>query len=446
MNKIAKGKIQNIKKLFLLYLILAVSSYAQQNTVYIADITGDIDLSMAPYVRRVINEAEKNNVKAIVFRINTFGGRVDAATQIKDAILNSKIKTIALVDKRAISAGSLIALSCQKIVMTPGSSIGATTVVNQSGEKQSEKYQSYMRSEMRATAEKNGKRPDVAEGMVDERIVIPGLVDSTKLITLTYDEAVKWGIADTVLPSLESALLAFGYGNDKVVKIDTNWAEDLVRFLNNPIISSILIIIGLLGLFTEIKTPGWGLPGTVSLIALALFFGSGYILQLASLGEILIFVIGVILLLLEIFVIPGFGIAGILGIVLIIVGLFLGLIPDFNLAGSTFISKAAFQLALTFVATAAAIFVLSRFLPKSNLWNNLILKTNIDVKSGYTSDINLKDLINLGGIAITDLRPSGIAVVNGKRLDVVTEGDYIKRNTPIIVIQVIGSKIIVSKK
>ena len=154
---------------------------------------------------------------------------------------------------------------------------------DQTGQKVGEKYQSYMRSEMRSTAEKNGRRMDIAEGMVDERVVVEGLVDSTKLITLTAEEAHKYLIADTVLTNFNELLSAFDLKNAKEVSITSNWAEDVVKFLNNPIISSILIMIGFFGLMAEIKTPGWGVAGTTGLIALSLFFGSSYILQLASL-------------------------------------------------------------------------------------------------------------------------------------------------------------------
>ena len=202
--------------------------------------------------------------------------------------------------------------------------MGASTVVDQAGQKQSEKYQSYMRSEMRATAEKNGRRTDIAQGMVDETIVVTDLNDDDKkLITLTSEEAVKYKMADTVLTNISDLKKVFSLENAEEVLISSNWAEDFVRFLNNPIISSLLIMIGMLGIFTEIKTPGWGLPGTAGLIALALFFGSSYILDLASVIEIVIFILGVILLILEIFLIPGFGILGVLGILFMIAGLFL---------------------------------------------------------------------------------------------------------------------------
>lgn len=432
-------------KLFLLFFIIITSTLFAQGKVYLAHIESTIDLGLAPYVRRVIDEAQKNNADAIIFKINTFGGRVDAATQIKDAIFNSKVKTIAFIDKRAISAGALISLSCQKIVMAPGSSIGATTVVNQAGKKESEKYQSFMRSEMRATAEKNGRNKKIAEGMVDERVVIPGLVDNTHLITLTSEEALKYGIADTVLSNLNQVLDAFGLKNDKIINVKSNWSENFVKFLNNPIVSSLLIMIGLVGLFVEIKTPGWGIAGTAAIIALALFFGASYIVELASATDILIFIIGVILLLLEIFVIPGFGIAGALGIILMVAGLFLSLISSLPVFSFSYLSPAIIQLASTFVMTFIVIFILSKFLPKTNMFKKLVLNTNISSHSGYTSKPDVPSLIGKIGKAFTDLRPSGTAIIKNKRVDVVTEGEYINRGAKIIVRKIEGSRVIVEK-
>jgi membrane-bound serine protease (ClpP class) len=199
-------KILNLTCLVILLFLVSANA---QSKVYVAYIEGDIDLGLAPYVSRVVSDAEKDNAEAIVFKINTFGGRVDAATQIKDAIIGTDLLTIAFINNRAISAGALIALSCKKIVMVPGSSIGAATVVDQSGEKVGEKYQSYMRSEMRSTAEKNGRPVDIAEGMVDERVVVPGLVDSTQLITLTSEEAFKYAIADTIIKNFDELYAYF---------------------------------------------------------------------------------------------------------------------------------------------------------------------------------------------------------------------------------------------
>ncbi|MCS7054128.1 MAG: nodulation protein NfeD [Ignavibacterium sp.] len=430
----------------ILFWIFSVCLFAQQSKVYIGYIEGDIDLGLSPYVSRVISEAEENNASAIIFKINTFGGRVDAATQIKDAILASKIKTVAFINNRAISAGALIALSCQKIVMAPGSNIGAATVVDQTGEKVSEKYQSYMRSEMRSTAEKNGRNPEIAEAMVDERIVIPGLTDSTQLVTLTSEEALKYKMSDTTLTKIEEVLEYIGQKDAKLVKVTTNWAEDVVRFLNNPIISSILIMIGFFGLLSEIKTPGWGVPGTAGLIALALFFGSSYILKLATIVEILMFIAGVVLILLEIFLIPGFGIAGISGIVLIFLSIFLSLIGSEQFLTFDAISLAIIQLAFAVVAALVLLFLLAKYLPKSELFNRLVLSEAEKAEEGYVSVSEEQSLLGKIGVTVSILRPVGIAEIDGKRVEVVSDGEFIQPGTKIKVIKVEGMKVVVSDK
>lgn len=431
--------------LCLLILLFTICLNAQKK-VYIAYIEGDIDLGLAPYVSRVVAEAEKDNAEAIIFKINTFGGRVDAATQIKDAIINTDLLTIAFINNRAISAGALIALSCKKIVMVPGSLIGAATVVDQQGEKVGEKYQSYMRSEMRSTAEKNGRRVDIAEGMVDERVVVPGIDDSTKLITLTSTEALKYGFADTLLKDYDEIFAYFKLGKAEKVFQKSNWAEDVVRFLNNGIVSSILIMIGIFGLMAEIKSPGWGLPGTAALIALALFFGSSYILQLASVIEILMFIAGLVLLLLEIFVIPGFGVAGISGIILIIASLFLSMLGADPFLDFNAVSMAIIKLTIGLAAALVLIFLLARFLPKSNFFKKFILSEEEKATEGYTSRANLSELLGAEGIAVTTLRPAGTAEINGKRVDVVTDSEYIEHGKPIVVSAVEGMRVVVKEK
>lgn len=437
-----------MKKIFLFIsftFLLTIKIFSQ--VVYVGNIEGEIDLGIAPYVKRIVKEAEENKAQAIIFRINSFGGRVDAATQIKDAILNSKVKTIAFIDKRAISAGALIALSCEKIIMVPGATIGASTVVDQEGKKQSEKYQSYMRSEMRATAEKNGRRTDIAQAMVDESIVIPDLKDdSTKLVTLTAEEAVKFKMADAILNSIQEVKDYFGLSYAETRTVSSNWAEDVVRFLSNPIVSSLLIMIGLIGLFTEIKTPGWGFAGTAGVIALALFFGTSYILELATIWEIILFIIGVILLIVEIFVIPGFGIIGVLGIILMISALFFGLITDIDIATTNAISIAIIQLASTFVLTAIVIYFIWKFLPKSQTFNKLILNENLNFKSGYAAKQDFNKLVGKVGKAITDLRPAGTIILENERIDVVTEGDYIEKNNDVMIKKIEGSKVVVVRK
>ncbi len=433
-------------KSILFAFIFYVSLIAQQSKVYIGYIEGDIDLGLSPYISRVISEAEKNNADAIIFKINTFGGRVDAATQIKDAILSSKIKTVAFINNRAISAGALIALSCRTIVMAPGSNIGAATVVDQTGQKVSEKYQSYMRSEMRSTAERNGRNTEIAQAMVDERIVIPGLTDSTQLVTLTSEEALKYKMTDTILTSINQVLEFIGHKDAELIKVTTNWAEDVVRFLNNPIISSILIMIGFFGLMAEIKTPGWGVPGTAGLIALALFFGSSYILQLASIVEILMFIAGVTLLIVEIFVLPGFGVAGISGIILIFLSIFLSLIGSGPFITFESISMAIIQLAFAVILAIVLILLLAKYLPKSSLFNRLVLSEAEKAEQGFVSVSEEQSLLGKSGVAVTILRPVGIAEIEGKRVEVISDGEFIQPGTEIKVIKVEGMRVLVSQK
>jgi membrane-bound serine protease (ClpP class) len=436
-----------VKQLLLvsLFLLLTVNLFPQKR-VFLAEITSEIDPRMAPYISRVVTEAEKNGAEAIVFRINTFGGRVDAATQIKDAILSSRLLTIAYINNRAISAGSLIALSCRKICMVPGSSIGATTVVDQSGQKQSEKYQSFMRSEMRSTAERNGRRTDIVQGMVDENMVVPGINDNKTLITLTADEAKKYGIADTLLYTLNDCLTAFGLKDAQIIQVNSNWAEDLVGFLNQPLVSSILIMLGLVGIFAEIKSPGFGFPVIIGIVSLLLFFGSSYILQLASAINIVLFIIGIILLLLEIFVIPGSAITGVIGIILIIGSIFLSLVGNsLPFMDPNAVSRAAIQLSGSLVCAFILIYFLAKYLPKSSVFSRLVLSNEEKADQGFVSYPSIKELIGMEGKALTTLRPAGSAEINGQRYDVVADWEYIPKGNKVKVIRVEGIKVVVKE-
>lgn len=434
-----------MKKFFLIFLFTySMFLGEERKKVYLIEISGEIDLGLAPYVERVVKEANSQNSYAIILIINTFGGRVDAAVRIRDAILNSKVLTISFVNNRAISAGALITISANKIAMVPASTLGAATVVNQTGEKAPEKYQSYMRSEMRATAQKNNRRTDVAEAMVDERIIIkdfPELDDSTKLLTLTSDEALKLGYCDYIVSNLDELLKKFGLSNAELISTKTNWAEDVVRFLSNPIVSGLLIMLGILGLLTEIKTPGWGIAGTVGIVSLLLFFGTNYILELANIWEILLFILGLILLLIELFYIPGFGIAGITGIILMIGSIFLSLIGNFPTITMSDITLALGQISGALITSLILLIIIGKFLPQSKIWNKLILVDSEKVDEGFVSIPDLTFLKGQKGKAITPLRPAGIALINGKRYDVITDGEFITQNSLIEVVDVEGLKV-----
>ena len=340
-----KTKFQSIVLSWVLASTLLFSFDEPKSLIYIVPINDVIDLGLPSLVTRAVSEAEEKNSSLIIFDIDTFGGRVDAATQIKDAISSSKIPTIAFINRRAISAGSLISLSCNKIYMTEGATIGATSVVDMSGNKQSEKSQSYMREEMAATAERVGKNPNIARGMVDEELSFEFLVidgdtlqvndiegrKEGKLITLTTELALKYGIADGVSETIEEILYLESIENYEIVTIKENWSENLVRLLTNPTISSLLMTFGTIGIIAELYSAGWGIGGTIGAICLALALGAGYISKLATSSDLLIVASGLLLLLIEAFFIAGFGVIGLLGVAILFYGFYLLLIPDMPL-------------------------------------------------------------------------------------------------------------------
>ncbi len=421
-------------------IFVPLQGFAQ---VYHVEISGTIDMGLPPYIERVIREAEAAGASTLLLEVNTFGGRVDAATQIKDILFNTKLNTVAFINKRAISAGALISLSCKTIGMTPGSSIGAATVVDQGGKKAPEKAISYFRAEMGATAERNGRNRQIAEGMVDEDVVVEGLSEKGKLITLTAKDAIQWKMADYIAPDLPAFLDSLGLADKEIIYTKVNWAEKVVRFLTGPIISSALISLGLLGLFFEIKSPGWGLPGTVGLISLALFFGSHYIISLANSLEILLFVAGVILMLVEVFVIPGFGVAGIAGIVLLMAGIYFSLLGAWDNLTLPDFGAAALQLAGALTVTFVGGAVLAKFFPKTTIWKKLSLGQEERPEEGYRVNVDYEQYIGKTGRTVSPLRPSGVGLFDDQRLDIVSEGDFIEADRPVQIIRVEGYRLLV---
>ena len=357
----------------------------RQKNIYVVPIQDVIDLGIPGLVNRSISLAEENNADLIVFDIDTFGGRVDAATQIKDAISGTEISTVGFINRRAISAGSLIALSCDKIFMTEGATIGATSVVDMSGTKQSEKSQSYMREEMAATAEKSGKNPDIARGMVDEELSFDYLIvdgDSLKvediegrkegkLITLTTELALKYGISDGKSENLEELLSQLGIENYNIITVNENWSENLVRVLTNPTVSSLLTTFGTIGIISELYSAGWGIGGTIGIICLTLALGAGYITQLASSTDLLIILCGLFLLVIEFVAIPGFGFFGLAGIAILFYGLYLLLIPDIPVGPDVY-SEALDGFSWAVVVGIFGIIFLLRLVGQSKFFQRLV--------------------------------------------------------------------------
>jgi len=385
----------------------------------------------------------------VILDINTFGGRVDAAVQIRDALLNSRVRTVAFVNKRAISAGALISLAAEKIVMAGGGTIGAATPVQAgqpgaAAQPVSEKTVSYVRKEFRATAESRKRPLLIAEAMVDSDVVIRGLIEKGKLLTLTTEEALKHQVADFRADTLESALQQLGLGGAELRRTGPNWAENVVRFLTHPVVSSLLITIAMIGIILEIRTPGFGVPGALGIASLALFFWGHWLVQLAGWEELLLVVAGVLLLALELLVIPGFGIAGVLGIVAILASLVLSLTGSGDTL--TYILTAAGRVVFALLFALLASLVLLRFLPRLPFGRRLILERGLAAAQGYASAPE-SDSRWLGRVGRTTslLRPAGIAEIDGARVDVVSEGELIEAGAAVVVSRVDGNRIVVRR-
>jgi membrane-bound serine protease (ClpP class) len=432
-------------------LAIFASTRAQDKppVVYVAPIEGIIDLGLAPFVKRILDEAAAAGAAAVVLEINTFGGRVDAAVQIRDALLNSPVRTIAFVNKRAISAGALIALASENIVMTGGATIGAATPVQMGqpgapSESVGEKTVSYVKKEFRATAESRKRPPLLAEAMVDADVEIKGVIERGKLLTLTTEEALKHKLIDHRADTLEAALEMLGIAAPEIRHASTNWAENVVRFLTHPVVGSLLITIAMLGIILEMRTPGFGIPGALGLTSLALFFWGHWLVQLAGWEELLLGAAGLILLAIEVLVIPGFGLAGVLGIIAIVASLVLSLVgPGFTM---TFMLVAAGRVVLALLLALLASLVLLRFLPRLPFGRRLILNRGLAAAEGYASAPEI-DAQWLGktGLASSPLRPAGIADIDGRRVDVVSDGEHIDAGQFIRVTRVDGNRVVVRR-
>jgi membrane-bound serine protease (ClpP class) len=426
-----------------LFLLLALSlSWAQENKVWILPIEGEITTATAQFVKSKVTQANREQPLALVFYIDTPGGQIIAAERIVNTILNdTQVPTIAVV-ANAISAGAIIAMSAEQVAMLPGGSIGAATAINAfTGETASEKVNSYWRSQFRAVAEARNRNADVAEGMVSERIEIPGLSTADELITLSADRAVEFDIADIEASSLPDALKQLGYGDAATTRLEPNLAERLAGYLANPIIAALLLVLGIGGIIFEAITPGFGLPGAIGIISLVLLASGLFIATPVGTIDIVLMVAGLILLLLELLVIPGFGVAGILGLAALVIAI-VRVFPNDN--------QWAYVLGYTTIFGAVLLVGLFWFLPNSPLFKRFALTARLENQPGTTPlqahrVASYDYLLGQQGVASSDLRPAGIATIEGERVDVVTEGDFISNGTPITVLRVDGNRVVVRK-
>ena len=418
----------------------------EDGAVYLVPVEGMIDGGLSRYIERATTDAQEANAALVVFHIDTFGGLVDAADQIRKTILNTEVPTVAYIDKNAASAGALISYAADRIVMAPGSSIGAATVVEgTSGVKAAEKYQSYMRGLMRATAEANGRDPSIAEAMVDDSLEVPGISKMGELLTLSSQEALDAGVADAVIESVDGVLAAFGLEESPRVDHQASTAEQVLRFFASPVLQSILMLMMMGGLYFELQTPGVGFAGLMAGIGAALFFAPHYMLGLVESWEIVLFGIGVLLLLVELFVLPGFGVSGIAGLILVVGSLFAALVGNVGLQfpDQPAIASALITMAVTLTLLVVLMFSLGRYLPSMGSFSRLVLAPELSSAEGYTSADTDVGIVGATGRAITPLRPAGTIELEaaGKRVDVVTAGEFIPTGAAVRVVNVRGARV-----
>jgi len=414
----------------------------------------EIKENIAPPVWRTtkiaMEQAHEEEADIILIHMNTYGGMVDAADSIRTKILNSRIPVWVFIDNNAASAGALIAIACDSIYMNPVASMGAATVVDQTGQPVPDKYQSYMRSWMRATAEANGRDPDIAQAMVDPDIYIPGIVDTGKVLTLTTTEALKYGFCEGKAESISEILEMNDITDYEIIEQELTATDRIIGFLINPVVSGILIMIIIGGIYFELQSPGVGFPLVASIIAALLYFAPLYLEGLANHWEIILFMVGVVLILIEVFALPGFGVAGISGIVLVVAGLTLSMIGNvgWDFSGVNFenILKAFFIVIIAIFVSLLGSIYLSKKLFTTTIFGHLALDAVQDKEEGFTTaDRAYATMIGQTGIAFTVLRPAGKVKIAEDIYDATAISGFIDKGESVKVVDYQTTQLFVMK-
>ena len=428
----------------------------KKKLVYKFDIKQEIAPAMWRITKQSFAEARELNADYILIHMNTYGGLVNAADSIRTMILNSKTPVFVFIDNNAASAGALISIACDSIYMRKGSSIGAATVVSQTGEAVPDKFQSFMRSTMRATAQAHGKDtiihgndtiikwhrdPMIADAMVDPRTYIEGIIDTGKVLTFTTEEAIKYGYCEGQAESIEEVLELAGIDNYEIKEYELTTLEGIIGFLIHPVFQGILIMIIVGGIYFELQTPGIGFALAAAIVAAILYFAPLYLEGLAENWELILFILGIVLLGLEIFVIPGFGIAGFSGITLVIVGLTLSMIDNVvfefgSIHALNIILKALFVVIISmFLALILSLYA-SKKLFTSETFSNLALNTIQEKEKGFIGvDNQQKEMVGKTGIAATILRPAGKIEIEGEIYDAKSDIGYVNKGENVRVIR-----------
>jgi membrane-bound serine protease (ClpP class) len=443
-------------RLLILFLAIFLGSVAllqaqkPSKKVFTFSIDKDIDPAMNRRVKLAMEEAVQLKADVILIEMDTYGGAVTDADEIRTRILESEIPVYVFINKDAASAGALISIACDSIYMAPGASIGAATVVNGAdGAAAPDKYQSYMRSMMRSTAEATGRNPQIAEAMVDEKIVVEGISDATSVVTFSVSEAIKNGFSEGEYPSVSAILAAQNLGDAEIIAYEEKTVDTIISFFLNPAVSGILILLIIGGIYFELQTPGVGFPLAAALVAALLYFIPYYLNGLAENWEILAFFCGIILLAVEFFIIPGFGIFGIAGIVLILGSLVLGMLPnqafDFDFVPESDLFGALLTVILAALASVGLVFWLT---PKVNDWGafkHLTLASTQDRAQGFTSSTYAVTLQGKVGQVHSRMRPSGRVSIDGEIYDAYTRGELLEPGEQIEVISTEGTSLRVKK-
>ena len=435
--------------LSLLPLFNILGNNEEKKKILVGKIDNNIDPRTNRYSKLLLEEALDKDYDIVVIEMDTYGGAVNDADDIRTRILDFEIPIYVWINKDAASAGALISIACDSIYMSSGASIGAATVVTGDGAQAPDKYQSYMRSIMRSTAEAKGRDPKIAEAMVDEDIKVDSISMEGKVITFSTKEALKYGFCDAELNSIDEIMDRQGIENYEISSFELGSAEGIISFFLNPIVSSILILLILGGLYFELQTPGIGFPIIASITALILYLVPYYLNGVAENWEIIMFFIGIIFIALEVFVIPGFGIFGITGLFTSITSLILIMLNN-DLFDFTFVlSRDLVSSSLSVLISVLSFLLIILFggikLTDSNAFKNIALAQTQEVSKGYISNRYSNNIVGKKGKSFTVLRPSGKIKIDSQIFDASTEGDFIEKNKNIIVVSVEGSSLKVKK-
>ncbi|HCV15746.1 MAG TPA: serine protease [Rikenellaceae bacterium] len=406
--------------LMLLSLMISATSLFSQPMFYVIDIKEEINASSSKRLSKGLAEASEMKADWVIIQLNTYGGAVDAADSMRTALLNFHIPVIAFINNQAASAGALISIACDSIYMRKGGSIGAATVVNQTGEVMPDKYQSFMRAMMRATAEVNGRDPKIAEAMVDPSIYIEGLIDSNKVLSFTPEEAMLNGYCEGVASNTHEVARIIAGSDDFIMNVQKlSFMDKILLFFLTPVVQGLLLMLIIGGIYFELQSPGIGFPSAAAVFAAVLYFSPLYLEGLAENWEIIIFVIGILLVLTEIFVIPGFGIAGVSGIVLIVTGLAFAMIDNklFYFEGKfdfiVLIKPVSIVMLSTFLSLISSIYLAGKFFKTSRL-PGVSLPTELKDSEGFVGvEIHYHHLVGKSAVVKTDMRPSGKIDIDG---------------------------------